>query len=83
MIVQPITTFPVPSLNLTNEELIDHINYEFPNLSGSLLMMFNRFRGYNTGVDYVGGIGLHVSNAQSNSMEVNCPKCGTKLEVTP
>ena len=29
MIVQPITTFPVPSLNLTNEERIDHINYEF------------------------------------------------------
>lgn len=82
MIVQPITTFPFPSLNLTNEELINHINYEFPNLSGSLLMMFNRFRGYNTGVDYVGELDC-MCPTRTNSMEVNCPKCGTKLEVTP
>lgn len=78
-------TFPIPALNLTNEELINHISNEFPDLSGSLLMMFNRFRGHKSGVDYVGDENCmcpcHKEQSEDNVVITACPKCGTKLEI--
>ena len=81
MKIQQVETFPIPALNLTNEELINHISNEFPNLSGSLLMMFNRFRGYKTGVDYIGELDCMCPTRQPKFDIVCCPKCGTKLEI--
>jgi hypothetical protein len=81
MIAKSADSFPVPALNLTNAELIDHINNEFPNLSGSLLMMFNRFRGLNSGVDYVGELDCMCPTRTKGDV-VSCPKCGSKLEIS-
>lgn len=83
MIVTSLHTAAPAPLNLTNEELINHIHWEFPNLSGSLLMMYNRFRGYNTGVDYVGELDCMCPTRTANTTDiVDCPKCGTKLEIS-
>lgn len=87
MSINPVESFPVPALNLTNEELINHISNEFPNLSGSLLMLFNRFRGYKTGVEYIGDENCMCSchkheRNEDNVVISDCPKCGTKLEIS-
>lgn len=73
--------FPIAPLNLSNEELIRHIDYEFPNLSGSLLLMFNRFRGNKLGVNYVGEEDCSCSPSTYDDVVTTCPKCGTKLEI--
>jgi hypothetical protein len=82
----PVESFPIPALNLSNEELINHISNEFPNLSGSLLMLFNRFRGNKSGVDYIGDNNCmcpcHRDGNEDNVVISNCPKCGTKLEIS-
>ena len=81
MLVSTVESFPIPALNLTNEELINHISNEFPNLSGSLLMMFNRFRGQKSGVSYVGEEDC-MCCYKDNVVNTDCPKCGTKLEIS-
>lgn len=87
MAIELAEVFPIPPLNLTNEELVNHIAHEFPNLSGSLLMLFNRFRGYKTGVEYIGDencmCSCHKHELNEDNVVISdCPKCGTKLEIS-
>jgi hypothetical protein len=76
-----LVEFPIVPLNVSNEELIRHITYEFPNLSGSLLLMFNRFCGNITGISYVGDEDCSCNPSQQDNVVTACPKCGTKLEI--
>lgn len=58
-----------PANNLSNDELIQLIDNEFPNLQGPLKMLFERFAKYFDHVDE------HLPD------DVQCPSCGTNIEL--
>ena len=59
--------------NFTNGELIRHIENEFPDLSGSLLVLLERFD--NICEQDEQGVFDNTIN-----LTIKCPKCGTELE---
>jgi hypothetical protein len=58
-----------PASNLSNEELIQLIGHEFPNLQGPLKMLFERF------VKYFDHVDEHLPS------DIKCPACGTNIEL--
>jgi hypothetical protein len=62
----PVVTSSIAPMNLSNSELANHIEHEFPNLTGSLKMMLDRLKG---------PCGCKEANI------ICCPKCGTALEI--
>ena len=66
------TTRPAISGNFTNAELVRHIEHEFPDLSGSLLILLKRFN------DQCDPEDMGRDNEDADIV-VTCPKCGTEL----
>ena len=60
--------------NYTNSELIRHIENEFPELSGSLLVLLKRFD------DQCSDNNPNARN-EDEDIVVKCPKCGTQLQI--
>lgn len=68
--------------NLSNSELARHIEYEFPNLTGSLKMMLDRLKGVSPSVPYASENDFSTCPCGCKNQEtVCCPKCGTELEI--
>lgn len=65
--------------NFTNAELIRHIENEFPDLSGSLLVLLKRFDDI-CEQDENPQHKVHVDDEYGEDV-VMCPKCGTKFEL--
>ena len=61
--------------NYTNSELIRHIENEFPELSGSLLVLLKRFD------DQCAGDDNPNARNEDEDIVVKCPKCGTQLQI--
>ena len=61
--------------NYTNSELIRHIENEFPELSGSLLVLLKRFD------DQCADDDNPNARNEDEDIVVKCPKCGTQLQI--
>lgn len=63
---------PIPS-NYSDAEVAAHVRHYFPNLSGPLKTLLDRFEGHHDTINA-------VKQAQDNGdMEVSCPHCGTVI----
>lgn len=60
----------VPS-NYSGQELVGHIRHNFPDLSGSLLLLLNRFE---SDLDKMGELSGMVHT-------IACPHCGTRIRI--
>jgi len=64
---------PVPS-NYSNDELARHVRHHFPNLSGPLLTLLERFEGQEGTVNA-------VRKLEDQESKVTCPHCGTEIQI--
>ena len=71
------TTRPAISGNFTNAELVRHIEHEFPDLSGSLLILLKRFNDQCDPED----MGRGRKQRRRGHCVVTCPKCGMELQL--
>lgn len=78
----PVVTSSIAPMNLSNSELANHIEHEFPNLTGSLKMMLDRLKGKNSGVPYATENDFNKCPCGCKEVDIICcPKCGTALEI--
>lgn len=64
---------PVTS-NYSDKELACHVRHYFPNLSGPLLTLLERFEGQESTVNA-------VRDLEDQESKVTCPHCGTEIRI--
>lgn len=62
----------VPS-NYSDQELVGHIRHNFPDLSGSLLLLLNRFESNLDKMDEL--------RDMEQVHTIACPQCGTRIQI--
>lgn len=67
---------PMPPINLDAQELIRHIENNYPDLKAGLKLLFERFK------EIVGNDELPEGKAEEiEGFEYECPHCGTILQI--
>lgn len=68
---------PVVPSNFSDQELIGHIRYHFPDLSGSLLVLLDRFESNFDKMDELRSTFRNMEQVHTMA----CPQCGTRIQI--